>query len=201
MTMNRLRFLFASYCLLLLTACGSSRVAVPVDDRTALPDEPIELSDSDLADNSQISIDSSADISNQANKPESLKLQQSESLSNQSQATAKPEPIVLAMLNKAEKHMAAGEVEQAIDSLERAARLKPKDPWLWHSMAVLRLQTKEWGEAINLAQKSISLSGGQQKLLAGNWQIILDAKKALGDETGVIEAEKKLRLYQPVLTS
>lgn len=197
--MKIFKLFLSGYCLLILSACGSSRVAVPVDDRTALPNESIETLDSELADNSHIGIDSS--VENTSQNPNGLKLKSTDSLLVDTQLNSEPEPIVLAMLNKAEKHMAVGELDQAIASLERAARIKPKDPWLWHAMAVLRLQTQEWNEAINLAQKSISLSGEEQNLLAGNWQIILDAKKALGDEAGVIEAEKKLQLYQPILRS
>ena len=108
----------------------------------------------------------------------------------------KPEPIVLAMITKAEEHMNRGEIDQALASLERAARIKPKDPWLWHSMAVLQLQNSQWLEAVSLAEKSISLSSDYQPLLAANWEIIYQAKKALGDDKGVNEALKQWKRYR-----
>ena len=91
----------------------------------------------------------------------------------------KPEPIVLAMITKAEEHMNRGEIDQALASLERAARIKPKDPWLWHSMAVLHLQNSQWLEAVSLAEKSISLSSEYQPLLAANWEIIFSGEEGI----------------------
>lgn len=186
-------FSLAILMLIQLGGCASSSVTVPVDDRTAVPEvaavqQEATMSD-DITDSSTLDSASPQPDVEQATATAQKEAEHQKGLEQ-------PEPIVLAMINKAELQMTEGEVDQAIASLERGARLKPKDPWLWHSLAVLRLRTKEWREAVSLAEKSISLSSNNQALLAGNWQVIAKAKKALGDVDGLKEAERMLRQYQ-----
>ena len=109
------------------------------------------------------------------------------------------DPVVIAFLDDAEKQVSDGNIDQAIISLERAVRIKPKEPWLWHQLAVLKMKKELWQEAITLAQKSIALSGQNETLLAGNWQVIARSKRAMGDESGAKQADDKVRQYQATM--
>ncbi|MGH8576020.1 MAG: tetratricopeptide repeat protein, partial [Gammaproteobacteria bacterium] len=51
---------------------------------------------------------------------------------------AGPAPRVL--LTRARTLANAGKSEEAAATLERAIRIEPRNPWLWHRLAVLRLQ-------------------------------------------------------------
>lgn len=80
--------------------------------------------------------------------------------------------------------------------LERALRIEPRNPWLWHRLAVLRLQQGEWQQAIELATKSNTLSNEHTPLLMGNWQVISLALEHLEDKEGARQAKAKSEEYR-----
>jgi tetratricopeptide (TPR) repeat protein len=102
---------------------------------------------------------------------------------------------VVALLEKAKAEANAGEGEAAAATLERAIEIEPKNPWLWHRLAVLRLQQGLWQPAVDLATKSSSLSGGNARLLGGNWEVIANARQGLGDAAGAQQAKAKSQSY------
>ena len=102
---------------------------------------------------------------------------------------------VIALLEQAKTQAGAGEAEQAAATLERALRIEPKNPWLWHRIAVLRLQQGHWEEAIDLATKSNALASGHRRLLGGNWKVISMALEGLGDPEGARDARLKSEGY------
>jgi Flp pilus assembly protein TadD len=112
-------------------------------------------------------------------------------------ATAQPTAgeAVIALLEQAKAQAGAGEGEQAAATLERAIRIEPRNPWLWHRLAVLRLQQGYWEEAIELAIKSNSLAGRNPRLQGGNWKVIGMALEGLGDAKGATEAQRKSAAY------
>jgi len=110
---------------------------------------------------------------------------------------AETEPVVLAVLDEAETLAANGKTQHAIASLERGIRIKPKDPWLWHQLSVLKLRTREWLDAISIAEKSNSLAGSNDQLLIGNWLVIADANEALGN---LAAAEKARQMAEKFTT-
>lgn len=95
---------------------------------------------------------------------------------------------VVALLGKAQEQAQAGNGEKAAAILERALKLEPHNPWLWHRLAVLRLQQDNWDAAQELAAKSNSLADGNVRLLAGNWQVIAGALSGMGDHEGATKA-------------
>ncbi len=101
------------------------------------------------------------------------------------------EPVVLAFLDEAESLAADGKTGHAIASLERGIRVKPRDPWLWHQLGVLKLRAGQWLDAISIAEKSNSLAGDNRELIRGNWLVIADANEALGN---LAAAEKARRM-------
>jgi tetratricopeptide (TPR) repeat protein len=105
-------------------------------------------------------------------------------------------PAVVALLNRAKSLANSGEGEQAAAMLERALRIEPRNPWLWHRLAVLRLQQGEWRQALELATKSNTLSNDYPRLLMGNWKVISMALERLGDGDGAREAQAKSEEYR-----
>ena len=123
----------------------------------------------------------------------------SEPVENQNNGTlpAETEPVVLALLDEAETLAAHGKTQHAIASLERGIRIKPKNPWLWHQLSVLKLRTREWLDAISIAEKSNSLARSNDQLLKGNWLVIADANEALGN---LAAAEKARQMAENFIT-
>ena len=89
-----------------------------------------------------------------------------------------------ALLLEAIKYYEDKQFEQSAASLERALRIEPRHPSLWHNLAGVRLTQGDWKRAANLAQKSNALIGSKnhyKKLRIRNWVIITQACKGMGD--------------------
>lgn len=104
-------------------------------------------------------------------------------------------PAVIALLSQARSQAAKGEGEQAAATLERALRIEPQNAWVWHRLAVLRLEQRHWDQAVDLATKSITLAGGDPRLLGGNWEVIARARDGKGDHAGATRAHQKAQAY------
>lgn len=98
---------------------------------------------------------------------------------------------VIALLNKAGDQSAAGQMDEATENLERALRIEPRNPVLWHELARIRLEQGQYLQAENMAAKSNMLTGTNRYLKAKNWRIIGEARNRLGDLQGAREAFEK----------
>lgn len=81
-------------------------------------------------------------------------------------------PAVIALLDDTDLMISQGDPGAAAVSVERALRLEPKNPWLWHRLAALKLAQGQWRQAGALAQKSNSLSAGRPALRRANADLI-----------------------------
>jgi tetratricopeptide (TPR) repeat protein len=112
-------------------------------------------------------------------------------------AQEQPAPVesenkaVIALLDLAHTDNEAGRREAAGASLERALRIEPRNPWLWHELAQLRLTQGQYEQAISMARKSNSFAGQDRRLQALNWRAIGDARVAQGDSAGAEQALKQ----------
>ena len=97
---------------------------------------------------------------------------------------------VIALLDRARLDTGAGQREAAGSSLERALRIEPRNAWLWHELAQLRLAQGQYAQAISLARKSISFSGRERRLQGLNWRLIGNARIAQGNPTAAEQALK-----------
>lgn len=98
---------------------------------------------------------------------------------------------VIALLNEAKAHFENQEFEQAAAKLERALRLNPRNPILWHNLAGVRLKQQDWQRAANLAAKSNAFAVEDKGLRIRNWMIIAWACEGMGDTECVLEARKR----------
>lgn len=89
-------------------------------------------------------------------------------------------PAIIALLDRARHDAVAGQRGAAGASLERALRIEPRNAWLWHELAQLRLAQGEYAQAIAIARKSTSFAGGDRHLQALNWRVIGNARVAQG---------------------
>jgi tetratricopeptide (TPR) repeat protein len=120
------------------------------------------------------------------------------------ETAAPPQPpvsnnrAVVALLDRARQEASSGRRESAGASLERALRIEPRNAWLWHELARLRLTQGQYAQAVSLAQKSNSLAVRERTLQALNWHLIADARIAQGDPAGAAQARKLAEeLQQP----
>ncbi len=72
-------------------------------------------------------------------------------------------PAVVALLETAEQQANSGDLEAAAASLERAIRIDPRNPLLWHHLATVRLSQGDAQAAEQLAVKSNSLASGNTR--------------------------------------
>jgi len=101
----------------------------------------------------------------------------------------KQENIAIAgLMESARADAAAGKLPNAAASLERALRIEPRNPRLWHELARVRFQQGQHGQAENVAVRSNSFAGDDRALRAENWKLIAATRKARGDSEGARQA-------------
>ena len=91
---------------------------------------------------------------------------------------------VAGLMESARSDASAGRLANAAASLERALRLEPRNPRLWHELAKVRLRQGDFVQAENLAARSSTFAAGDPALRAENWRVIAQAREGLGDGRG-----------------
>jgi Flp pilus assembly protein TadD len=84
------------------------------------------------------------------------------------------------LLDSARSDAAAGRLGSAAATLERALRIEPRNPRLWHELAKVRLRQADYGQAESLAARSNTYAGTDAELRTANQKIIADARSARG---------------------
>ena len=109
---------------------------------------------------------------------------------------AEPPPVVTApaphkenvavagLLESARSDAAAGNLANAAAALERALRIEPRNPRLWHELARVRLKQGQYAQAESVAARSNSWAADDRSLRADNWRLIAESRRARGDEEG-----------------
>lgn len=101
-------------------------------------------------------------------------------------------PAVAALASQASQQARAGDLEQASASLERAVRIEPDNPWVWHQLALVRLFQRQDEQAAQLAARSNALTA-DASLQARNWKVIAQAKERVGDPEEAASAAARAR--------
>ncbi len=166
---------------LFFSACSTtSEHNVPVEDRSAT-----KSSQQDTGNETNL-------VTNTEKEPETIQatMAPEHSLRQESISAQSTSPVALAFLEDADKYTTEGDSDRAVASLERGLDIEPKNPWLWNRLASERLKQKMWAKAITLAKKSNAFASGHRQLQKDNWQIISQARTALGDKDGARKANK-----------
>ena len=87
-------------------------------------------------------------------------------------------PAVASLIDNARLDSQAGRYANAAASLERALRIEPRNPRLWHELARVRLRQGDAAQAANLAARSNSFAGSDAALRSANQNIIEQARTA-----------------------
>lgn len=101
---------------------------------------------------------------------------------------------VTSLLHDALESHKKKEYEQSSALLERALRIMPRHPILWHNLAGVRLAQGQVKRAANLAQKSNALAGTEKKyrqLRVRNWELIARACEGMDNKKCAREAKKR----------
>ena len=94
---------------------------------------------------------------------------------------AKSENAAIAgLMNSARADSAAGRLANAAATLERALRIEPRNPRLWHELAQVRLKQGEYAQAESLAARSSQWAGADTAMRAANQKLIEQARTARG---------------------
>lgn len=97
------------------------------------------------------------------------------------EATEKRESVAVAgLMQNARSDTAAGRLSSAAASLERALRIEPRNPRLWHELAKVRLRQGEYAQAESMAARSNAWAGSDSSLRAENQRLIEQAREAAG---------------------
>lgn len=83
---------------------------------------------------------------------------------------------VAGLMEGARADVAAGRLANAAASLERALRIEPRNPRLWHELAQVRLRQGQFAQAASLAQRSNSWAGSDTALREANDRLIEQAR-------------------------
>ncbi len=106
-------------------------------------------------------------------------------------------PIVVAGLqqNAAELNR-KGESAKAASILERALRIQPRNPKLWHELANVRYTQERYQQAESLALRSNQYALRDPGIQHANWVLIARARQKQGDSSGAAEARKQVQKLQ-----
>ena len=85
---------------------------------------------------------------------------------------ARESVAIAGLMESARSDAAAGRLVQAAGTLERALRIEPRNPRLWHELARVRLRQGDAAQATQLAARSNSFAGSDSALRAANQSII-----------------------------
>jgi cytochrome c-type biogenesis protein CcmH/NrfG len=79
-------------------------------------------------------------------------------------------------MDSARSDASAGRLGSAAATLERALRIEPRNPRLWHELAKVRLRQADYSQAESLAARSNTYAGDDRDLRAANQKVISDAR-------------------------
>jgi hypothetical protein len=94
-------------------------------------------------------------------------------------------PAVLALLEAAEQALREGQPAQAATLLERALRVEPRNPAVWHYLGLARHELGDYEQAEAMAAKSHGLAAGDRALRTRNARLLADAQRATGKPVAV----------------
>jgi predicted Zn-dependent protease len=97
---------------------------------------------------------------------------------------------VASLMDGARTDADAGRLGQAAASLERALRIEPRNPRIWHELARVRLAQGDYMQVEGLAARSNTWARTDPALRAENWKLIAQAREARGDAQGALVARE-----------
>ncbi len=84
---------------------------------------------------------------------------------------------VVQLMRKAQAQSESGDNVAAAATIERALRIEPKNPALWHNLALVKYKLGDCSSAVNMAKKSNAYSAKGHELKQKNSEIISECRK------------------------
>ncbi|THB73918.1 MAG: hypothetical protein D6B28_02935 [Gammaproteobacteria bacterium] len=84
---------------------------------------------------------------------------------------------VIELMKKAQAQSNAGDNNAAATTIERALRIEPNNPALWHNFALIKYRQGDCKSAINMAKKSNRHAAKGHELIQKNSQIIGECRR------------------------
>lgn len=101
-------------------------------------------------------------------------------------------PIVVAGLQRDAANLSRkGETAKAASILERAIRIQPRNPQLWHELAQVRYSQQQYQQAESLALRSNQYASRHPDIQRANWLLIARARQQQGNVSGAASARKQ----------
>jgi hypothetical protein len=88
---------------------------------------------------------------------------------------------VKSLLKQARASSEKGRHQSATSKLERALRIEPRNPHIWHQLARTNYEQGNYRQAVTMAKKSNRYTSSGSSLNAQNWALIKKASKKSGD--------------------
>lgn len=102
-------------------------------------------------------------------------------------------PATASLLNDAEQALNSGDARRAEGYLERAVRIEPQNPRLWHGLAQSKFQQGQYPQAIQMSLKSNSCLP-DHATEQNNWLLMEKAYRAMGEVQKAENAHAKTLL-------
>jgi tetratricopeptide (TPR) repeat protein len=100
-------------------------------------------------------------------------------------------PAVVQLTEQASAAESQGDYSTAAVLLERALRIRPRDPEILQHMAEVQLQQQDYEQALSFAVRSYDIGPRVGEICARNWRTIAVAREYLEDRAGAREAEQR----------
>jgi len=100
-------------------------------------------------------------------------------------------PAIVQLTEQASAAEGQGDFDTAAVLLERALRIRPRDPQLLQQMAEVQLEKRDWQQALSFAVRSYDIGPRVGEICSRNWRTIGVAREHLGDAAGAREAEQR----------
>lgn len=96
-----------------------------------------------------------------------------------------------ALVAQAHRQAAAGELQLAIGSIERALRIEPDNPLLWLELGEIHENAGHFDQAAGMGHKALQLATGDPHAQSASWHLIADSLKARGRNGEAAEAQRR----------
>lgn len=104
-----------------------------------------------------------------------------------------PHGVAASLQKSAGESLSAGRFSQAEILVERALRLEPRNPELWHMMARVKAGQNNPAQTVQFCLKSNSLAAGNLTLTRRNWLLMEKAYQSMGQAEQAAQARKKAK--------
>lgn len=102
--------------------------------------------------------------------------------------------VAQSLVADARRHRQSGDFSGAVQRLERAISITPRDPVVWFELARVRLAEEQWAEAENLAQRALEYTYGGDEVIPWCWELIARSREERGDFTGADQARRQAQV-------